>query len=62
MRLTREAMRNILADELQKSAANGAELPPNIATLIAELREGKHGVGIESALRAMERVAEEASK
>lgn len=50
--MTREEMIEILAQELERAE----NLPPNAADHIAELREGKHGPGIEAALRAMERV------
>jgi hypothetical protein len=55
MTMTRERMIEILASELERTDA----LPPNAANLIAELRTGKAGPGLEAALRAMERAVAE---
>jgi hypothetical protein len=52
----RARMIEILASELEVTPG----LPPNAASLIADMREGKIGPGFEATLRAMVRVAEEA--
>ena len=52
--MTRARLVEILAQELER-----AELHPSAAKHIVDLREGKHGPGIEAALRAKERAVRE---
>jgi len=55
--MTRDQMREILADELTKAALDEKLAPPH---MIEAIRKGEHGPGIEGALRAMERAADQA--
>ncbi len=52
--MTRERMRHILAEEVEKTAH------PEHTKYIKEIRDGTHGPGIEAALTAMERAVQEA--
>jgi hypothetical protein len=57
--MTRERLRKILAEELEKAE----DLPLGAEKHLCDLRDGINiGPGIEATLRAMQRVAEEAKQ